>query len=810
MPSRENPDARRSALDVGVIIGCALLIGFALRLYRLDAQSLWYDEAYSVQLARLDLVTLVRTTAADIHPPLYYVLLKLWMAVAGDTEFVVRYLSLACSVLAIPVTYRLAYRLLGGTVARHAVLLVALSPLYVHYAQETRMYSLIGLSTELAVYFWLRGIAEGGRRNWILYVIWAIVAVYSHLYSLLIIAFLNVFYVGRVALGARGSLRRMLRLDRQNVASQIAIAVLFAPWVPVALNRVKDYTSPGGASPIDWILTQTAIVFSLGHTVLGVLELPGHPGFDEHFRQAALWTSPLIGLAGLGVLAGWRNRIGNGTPGVDVVSARWRVLFVVTYLLLPLVALVALSSGQRAFLARYLFVASPAYYLLVAMGLSWLASTVRPRGFGLAAWVVVGVIWASALPNYYWQPEYARDDHRSAVTHIQRHAQPGDLVVLDADFEHVYLFYADKANKAMPWARFPTRIPPDDEETLRELARSIESYRRIWLVMWGDYFLDPQRIVQGWLDDHTMELDGRVYQGSVIVHEYLRESPVLPTRPRPERPLDAQLGGEIALLGYDHQFHAYAGEGRVNLGLYWQALTTPSTDYSVFAQLQNAAGQVVGAGDSQPVRGRMPTRHWQAGQVIRDNLDVWIHPGTPPGDFRLVVGLYDQTTGQRLSAGDRDNVDAGIIRLEHRTDDARRLGHYQSAEARFAEEIDLIGFNLARPAPDRLAFSLFWRARDLPTRRYTVFAHVVDESGRVVGQHDGEPGGGSYPTNTWEIGAIVRDDRVIDLPLDLDATRRYRVLVGLYSLESGARLPVRSNFPLSRSRDSFELTTLAR
>ncbi|HUE75564.1 MAG TPA: hypothetical protein VMP10_01950, partial [Chloroflexota bacterium] len=695
-----------------------------------------------------------------------------------------------------------------ATVSRHAVVLVALSPLYIHYAQETRMYSLIGLSTQLAIYFWLRGSVAGGTRNWVLYVFWALVAMYSHLYSLLIIAFLNVFYISRVALDARSDRHHVLRFDRGNLLSQVAIAALFAPWIPVAMDRVKDYASPGGASSLDWILSQTAIVFSLGHTVLGVMELPGHPQFDAHFRQAILWTTPLVGLAALGALAGWRSRIVVGLPDRSETSARWRSLFVVAYLLLPLAVLVALSAGQRAFLARYLFVASPAYYLLVAMGLSWLASIVRLRALGLAAWLVIGLTWASALPNYYWEPAYARDDHRATVTHIQRHAQPGDLVVLDAVFEHVYLYYADQTSQPMPWVRFPTRIPPDDEETLRELARSIEGYRRVWLVMWGDHFLDPRRIVQGWLNDHTMELDGKVFHGPVIVHEYLRESPVLPARPRPERPLDAQLDDEIVLLGYDHQFHAHAGEGRVNLVLYWQTLTAPATDYSVFAQLLNSAGQVVGAGDSQPVRGRLPTHTWQPGQFVQDNLDVWINLGTPPGDFRLVVGLYDQRTGRRLSVGNQDTVDAGIIRLDHRTDDPRRLGPYQRSGARFADEIDLIGYRLARPASNTLSLSLFWRAFNLPTQRYTVFAHVVDESGRVIGQHDGEPGGGSYPTNTWSVGTIVRDDREIRLPLDLDADGRYRILVGLYTPETGERLPLRPGFPLGRVHDSIELTIL--
>ena len=70
------------------------LLAFGLRAFELSRQSFWYDEAFSVYLARFDLATITARTAADIQPPLYYYLLNLWMAVAGDSEFAVRFLSL--------------------------------------------------------------------------------------------------------------------------------------------------------------------------------------------------------------------------------------------------------------------------------------------------------------------------------------------------------------------------------------------------------------------------------------------------------------------------------------------------------------------------------------------------------------------------------------------------------------------------------------------------------------------------------------------------------------------------------------------
>ena len=69
-----------------------VLLSFALRLYTLGDANVWWDEAYSVWLARMPLADVLRITAADVHPPLYYALLHGWIRLAGDGEFAIRFL----------------------------------------------------------------------------------------------------------------------------------------------------------------------------------------------------------------------------------------------------------------------------------------------------------------------------------------------------------------------------------------------------------------------------------------------------------------------------------------------------------------------------------------------------------------------------------------------------------------------------------------------------------------------------------------------------------------------------------------------
>ena len=88
-----------------------LLVAFALRVFRLDFQGLWYDEAFSVYLAQFNLADITARTAADIQPPLYYYLLHFWMVLASEREFALRFFSLFFGVLTIPLMYITARRL---------------------------------------------------------------------------------------------------------------------------------------------------------------------------------------------------------------------------------------------------------------------------------------------------------------------------------------------------------------------------------------------------------------------------------------------------------------------------------------------------------------------------------------------------------------------------------------------------------------------------------------------------------------------------------------------------------------------------
>ncbi|MBI3978619.1 MAG: glycosyltransferase family 39 protein, partial [Chloroflexi bacterium] len=188
-----------------------LLMAAALRVYRLDGQSLWSDEGASVVMAGRSVAEIAARAAGDIHPPLYYVLLHWWSLGAGQSAFALRYGSVLVGLIVVALVYGLGCRLAGQMAGLIAAALAAGSPLLVYYSQEMRMYMLMTTFTSAATVCFLR-LSEPGRarRWWVGYVFTAAAALYSQYFAVTILAFHNLVVAGALicwgsAVGGRGA-----------------------------------------------------------------------------------------------------------------------------------------------------------------------------------------------------------------------------------------------------------------------------------------------------------------------------------------------------------------------------------------------------------------------------------------------------------------------------------------------------------------------------------------------------------------------------------------------------------------------------
>ncbi|MDH3588320.1 MAG: glycosyltransferase family 39 protein, partial [Gammaproteobacteria bacterium] len=149
------PDKRTAFGASEIALIGLIVLGATLRLWDIGGKAIWLDEAYSIWIANHSLWQGVRLVAqVDFNPPLYYVFLSLWQSVFGDGQVAVRILSALFSTAAIPFLFSFTRRICDDKlVALVAVLLLVFSSFQVHYAQETRMYSLLVLVAAMAMFF---------------------------------------------------------------------------------------------------------------------------------------------------------------------------------------------------------------------------------------------------------------------------------------------------------------------------------------------------------------------------------------------------------------------------------------------------------------------------------------------------------------------------------------------------------------------------------------------------------------------------------------------------------------------------------
>ena len=391
-------------------LALVLAVGAVLRFPTLDVQSLWYDEAVTAELLRMDLGAMLRAIPdSESTPPLYYALAWLWAQVFGTGEVGLRSLPALLGTATIAVAWALGARLGGARAGAWAAILVAANPMLVWFSQEARAYALLALLAALSALLWLRALEDdafvlrsskppdvsAGRpakpptsgRRYIRLLAWgavAALALATHYYA--------IFLVGPqalwLALRTRGWRERATALALP-VAASLALA-------PLALSqRANDRAAFIGDSSLATRLAQLPKQFLVG--------------YDAPLEPLLIALTALAALIGLGGLAALLKRREN-------VSSRARNQIALlgglvgAALVLPVLAAI---GGEDHLITRNVVGALPLVCALVAAGLAAVAQ-VRPRA-ALAAISVACAATGAVIGGVASDPELQRDDWRAAV-----------------------------------------------------------------------------------------------------------------------------------------------------------------------------------------------------------------------------------------------------------------------------------------------------------------------------------------------------------------------------------------------------------
>jgi mannosyltransferase len=369
--------------------------GAVVRFLHLTSKPFWFDECFSVEVARIgwkDFLRLLWWREANMS--LYYVLLRIWLHL-GQSEFFIRSLSVLIAAATLPAIYWLARLLYDRRVALIAAALFAFNAYSVRYAQEARSYALFLLLATLSSGFLISFVREPVRFNWLGYVLFSILAVYAHFYGLLLLA-------------AHGlALRRPSSTDQ---SSRLRSAQLRRTWIAIGLAVLPllVFVAKTGAGPIRWI-TRPGL--------RDVLE------FYQHLAGGSNWSLPVLFTAACiwAVMPLGRALFARGQNW-----EAWRAQFLLGWLFFPVALTVFLSFVRPVFLGRYMIFCLPALLILVAAGLA------RIRKSWMLGTVLAGILLLSLQGTFfvYGQDfDNERDASGAATSFILDHSQAGDAIV---------------------------------------------------------------------------------------------------------------------------------------------------------------------------------------------------------------------------------------------------------------------------------------------------------------------------------------------------------------------------------------------
>jgi len=369
-----------------------LVFGLALRLISLN-QSLWLDEATSALAAKMNVAELfTKFLPGDFHPPLYYLILKLWSGLFGYSEIALRFPSIIFGILTIYVVYLIGKSLFSKNVGLVASLFLATSGLHVYYSQEARMYSLAALLVSLLTYLFL-------RKKWFLFSITLAALSMTDYISLLIIPVFWLF-----------SLKDWKKL----ALSHIPIFTLFAVWLPIFLKQLVSGVSLKDSAW--WNILGTATFKNI--TLIPTKFILGRISFDNKFLYAGVVLTAVC------------------LFGFLLFKARKGSKLLWSWLVLPILLGVLISFGIPTLTYFRFIFCLPAFYLLISNG-------VEESG-KFSKIILISVISINILSTFYYLTNlrFQREDWRNAAMAIG-----GQKTILPANSQKEALVYYGKGEQ---------------------------------------------------------------------------------------------------------------------------------------------------------------------------------------------------------------------------------------------------------------------------------------------------------------------------------------------------------------------------
>jgi 4-amino-4-deoxy-L-arabinose transferase-like glycosyltransferase len=473
--SQHHNDTPSKSIAACSAAAAIVLVGGALRLYRIDTPPLMHDEAYSYLTASRSLSGIVSELKLDSGPPLYYVVLHYWMKWFGASEYAMRLLSAVLGTALIGMVMWLGRCLYSTPVSLLAGLIISTAPIQVHYSQKARMYTLVPLLAAAALFFAIRYVRTSHRRDLFFCVLTTILALYTHNFMVFVCPAL-----GAILLLEGDWARRWKRF----LVFGGGVGLGYLPWLPVLATQLRN------PDPFAWfqnVWEKWGPIKAVAWTLSSFSHGGSQPFIVDGFNvKGSLWPVVLFVLLaafGAGMMFHRHRRS-------SIALSVGPMIFVALPLAGSAIASMVLMPNYAA--GRVGQIVFPAFCLVVAIGLS----AIRPRivAIGVAVAAISSSFWI--LDRYYDQT-YAPSD-REIADHVADRLPPGATMVCTSLTRTTLTYYLKRRGFNANLLSFPkstsrhlgyqndAALLSDPKKLQAEASRIVEELRRTLEI--GDQF----------------------------------------------------------------------------------------------------------------------------------------------------------------------------------------------------------------------------------------------------------------------------------------------------------------------------------
>lgn len=778
-----------------------------------------YDEAYyavdGVWLWKKAGTFWAFTPGNNGRAALFQYLAGAWSLLLGHTVFAVRLTPVLAGILSVPLTWRWVMAMFAGDSRRRLIALCASAGVAAMFwlAAVTRS----GFRASLTPFFFILTAClfwVGWQKQSLKYIIGAGVSLglsqYTYWSALLFPLPFGLLVIIYPLIARRNATAEIspARLWRWIGLMALVSAAVFAPlgWVfwqnPALLGYISESAAGSKSAAVE-----PALIHWL-NAVRIVLDAP--PSLWQGDFSAAL-VFDWVAFAGfwIGLVAALRRL---RQPAYLFLLAS----LVSLWLTAPLgdmdfsgLRLPALIPATNAVGVLRLVSVAPVYAVLAALGWVTLANRlarVAPRlsaGRTAAALAAISVLANGYILLGAWprQPMMYEEYHGSSLAL----AQTVTAWLAERDVLLPFYLYAHPVTRFI--LGYPVTETPDPPALSRPAMlvttpdTPVSSY--VWLSRAAGgkitAFLTPPLTAQPLIEAGTPapETSFDLRFPLVTIASVTRLDDLAALRPQLTAPvtanrLDYAWDGTVALVDYQLAPAAPHPGDVVHLSLIWRNLTDQPLTRDIFIHLINAQGEGVAQIDGLALT---DGHRWRAGQLAPVTYALPLPAELPHGPYFIRVGLFTAATGQRLPVSNGDNpagdeallgplyLGSGQPLPPPQTEPALTLG----------DTITLAGLTLpdgAAVSPGKtLPVTFYWRATGPIPADYTVFIQLLTASGNFAAGFDAQPFNGMFPTSRWVPNEVIMDTVNLPIPADLPPGA-YRLIAGMYRLDTGARLPV--------------------